>query len=307
MNLVTEKIIDFDIVFLSYDEPNADENYDDLLKKIPWAKRIHGVKGSDSAHKACADIAETERVVIIDGDNIVSPDFIKQEVEFEQDSDMTQTVYSWVARNNINGLVYGNGGIKCWPTTLIKSIRTHENALSDAQGSQIDFCWDINYYAQEKVMSNIHNNASPYQAWRAGFREGVKMALNSGSKQTKLELLNSHWKNLHRLYIWSTVGADVKNGIWAIYGARQGLHKTMCTDWDYIQVRDFEHLNNLWKEVQEDVNGVTGVRENVLTYGKLIEQELGLPIPIEPMSPEHCVFFKHVYLNPKRNSDGIIL
>ena len=28
----------------------------------------------------------------------------------------------------------------------------------------------------------------------------------------------------------------------------EGLHKTMCTDWDYVNVRDFEYPNNLWKE-----------------------------------------------------------
>ena len=52
---------DYDIIFLSYDEPNADKNYHDLLNKIPWAKRIHGVEGSDAAHKACAELSETDR------------------------------------------------------------------------------------------------------------------------------------------------------------------------------------------------------------------------------------------------------
>ena len=33
------KIIDQDIIFLSYDEPNAEKNYSDLLRKVPWAKR----------------------------------------------------------------------------------------------------------------------------------------------------------------------------------------------------------------------------------------------------------------------------
>ena len=36
------KVIDFDIIYLSYDEPNAEENYANLLTKVPWAKRIHG-------------------------------------------------------------------------------------------------------------------------------------------------------------------------------------------------------------------------------------------------------------------------
>ena len=38
-------IAEQDIIFLSYDEPNAEKNYVDLVKKVPWAKRVHGVEG----------------------------------------------------------------------------------------------------------------------------------------------------------------------------------------------------------------------------------------------------------------------
>ncbi len=243
------KVAECDVVYLSYDEPNAEQNYADLLTKIPWAKRIHGVDGSDSAHKACARIAETERVVIIDGDNIVRPELIQQEVEFYNDSDMN-CVISWGARNVINGLIYGNGGVKCWPTELILNMRTHENAESDNAKTQVDFCWDINYVQMDKCMSDVYNNGSAQQAWRAGFREGVKMSLLEGSKPTKDKLFNKqvHWKNLHRLLIWMHVGMDIQNGDWAIYGARQGCYMTNCTDWDYLNVRDFKWLNTFWEE-----------------------------------------------------------
>jgi len=52
-------ITEFDIIFISYDEPNADNNYADLLDKCPWAKRSHGVWGSDAAHKAAAAMSDT--------------------------------------------------------------------------------------------------------------------------------------------------------------------------------------------------------------------------------------------------------
>ena len=48
-------ITEFDIVYISYDEPNAEQNYANLLEKCPWAKRSHGVWGSDAAHKAAAE------------------------------------------------------------------------------------------------------------------------------------------------------------------------------------------------------------------------------------------------------------
>ena len=41
----TYPISDFDVVYISYDEPNAERNWADLLSKCPWAKRVHGVKG----------------------------------------------------------------------------------------------------------------------------------------------------------------------------------------------------------------------------------------------------------------------
>jgi glyoxylate utilization-related uncharacterized protein len=88
----TVKILDYDIIYLSYDEPNAEKNYADLLAKVPWAKRIHGVKGSDAAHKACANLSETDRFVTVDGDNIIREDFLNQEVNFDEHKDLSKCV-----------------------------------------------------------------------------------------------------------------------------------------------------------------------------------------------------------------------
>ena len=84
---------DHDIFYLSYDEPNAEKNYADICNKIPWVKRVHGVKGSDAAHKACAEISETQRFITIDGDNMVKPEFINQSVEFIAGSDISKNVF----------------------------------------------------------------------------------------------------------------------------------------------------------------------------------------------------------------------
>ena len=45
------RISDLDFVYISYMEPNKEENWADLKNKVPWAKRVDGVKGFDSAHK----------------------------------------------------------------------------------------------------------------------------------------------------------------------------------------------------------------------------------------------------------------
>jgi len=78
------RVAEQDIIFLSYDEPNAEKNYADLCQKIPWAKRVHGVKGSDAAHKACADLSDTEYFITVDGDNQVKPEFLNVEIDVEK-------------------------------------------------------------------------------------------------------------------------------------------------------------------------------------------------------------------------------
>lgn len=299
------RVLDYDIIYLSYDEPNAEQNYADLCKKIPWAKRVHGVEGSDSAHKACAKLSETDRFVTVDGDNRIREHFLTQEIDFEEHVELENKVISWCGHNIINGLMYGNGGVKCWPKEFVLNMKTHENADTNNLHAQVDFCWDLEYIQMNSCFSDVYNNSTPHQAWRAGFREGVKMALDQGIRPSLEKFKNNHWKNLHRLYIWLMVGADVENGEWAILGARDGLYKTMCTDWDYVNVRDFQYLNNLW---ESDYKNMTDkqVQTQIHLTGVDIIKNLDLPISREQLNSDQSKFFKSVYQNPARISKAVI-
>ena len=296
------RVTDCDIIYLSYDEPNAEKNYADLLTKVPWAKRVHGVEGSDAAHKACANLSDTDRFITIDGDNIIEQSFIQQELDLSDHQQLENCVISWCGKNVINGLLYGNGGIKCWPKEFVLNMKTHENAESDNPHAQVDFCWDVQYIQQNSWFSTVYNNDTPYQAWRAGFREGCKMSLDRGVKpETPKEFIDGHWKNLHRLYIWLMIGSDVKNGLWAIHGAREGLRKTMLTDWDYINVRDFEYLNQMWKEEYSHLTE-DNLMEHIVTLGDTLKDKLGVPIAELPLDKMQSKFFKEVYQNPSRKA-----
>ena len=299
------RVLDYDIIYLSYDEPNAEQNYADLCKKIPWAKRVHGVEGSDSAHKACANLSETDRFVTIDGDNRIREHFLTQEIDFEEHVELENKVISWCGHNVINGLMYGNGGVKCWPKEFVLNMRTHENADADNPHAQVDFCWDVEYIQMNSCFSDIHNNSTPQQAWRAGFREGVKMALDQGVRPSLKDFKNNHWKNLHRLFIWLMVGADTDNGEWAIMGAREGLYKTMCTDWDYVQVRDFKYLNQLWEDEYKDIVK-SNVATKIMDTGEKLIKEMDLPISTKALDAGQSMFFKTVYQNPARISKAVI-
>jgi len=296
------KLINYDLIFLSYDEPNKERNYADLKKKFPWAKRVDGVHGSDSAHKACAKLSETDRFITVDGDNIVDSKFFTQELDLSEHKELERCVISWTGKNHINGLMYGNGGLKCWPKEYVLNMRTHENADPNNPHAQVDFCWDVEYIQMNSCYSEIFNNATPQQAWRAGFREGVKMALDRGIKPSVEAFKKNHWKNLHRLYIWLMVGADVENGLWAIYGAREGLYKTMLTDWDYVNVRDFDWLNDYWDNtVNKKIDKENIIRKCEDLADALIPV-LDLPIAAYPLEADQSLFFKTVYQNPSRNS-----
>lgn len=265
------KVIEFDVVFLSYDEPNADLHYADLCNKVPWAKRVHGVKGSDEAHKEAARICETDWIITVDADNIVDPKF------FNLDLDMSNPkiqVFSWLARNKINGLLYGNGGLKIWKRDFILNMKSHE--ASESERAQVDFCWEDGYVQFKECYSETVITGSPFQAWRAGFREGVKMTLLDGVKVPPQEIKERiWWHNLHRLKMWSTVGMHEENGKYAILGARMGTWMTNCTDWNYVDVRDFEVLKNIY---EQNVNH-TFVEEDIQDLGVKLRQQLGFDWP----------------------------
>ena len=265
------KIVEFDIVFLSYDEPNADMHYADLLTKAPWAKRVHGVKGSDAAHKAAANLSDTEWFITVDADNIVHTEFFDLDLDM---SDPKIQVYGWCGRNSVNGLRYGNGGLKIWKKEFVLNMRTHE--ASDSDRGQVDFCWEEGYRNFPRVYSDSIITGSPFQAWRAGFREGVKMTLLDGVRVPPMEIKERiWWHNIHRLRMWSTVGSHEENGLYAILGARMGTWMTNCTDWNYIDVRDFEILRDMYDQNIDHGN----VEHDVIELGEKIKTNLGLDWP----------------------------
>ena len=103
-------INELDVFYISYDEPRKEEHWAKILDNVPWAKRVDGVKGFDNAHKECARQSETERFVTIDGDNEIDPKFFDNRLTITPKTE--KSIFSWSAVNVINGLIYGNGGLK---------------------------------------------------------------------------------------------------------------------------------------------------------------------------------------------------
>jgi hypothetical protein len=282
-------VADLDCIFLTYDEPMAEENWVKIRNMVPWAKRVHGVKGSDAAHKAAGAASDTERFILIDGDNIPYESFFNLTLELPDDQ-WESAVFRWRARNHINGLMYGNGGISSWTRTFVNNMRTHEATDGRAE-TEVEFCFDPLYWAMHDCYSTTYPNGSAFHAWRAGFREGVKMCLNKGARPTVAEFCDRvHQRNLDHLTIWHNVGADVEHGIWAIAGARQGTYNTMLvSDWDYREVQSFEFLTNYWESTVSRLDPT-----NLIEH---YQQELGtqLDLPMNLLDANQSQFFKHHY------------
>lgn len=194
----------YDIVFISYQELNADANYEILKTRFPTVKRVHGVKGIHQAHIAAAKLCFTKMFWIVDGDAQIVDDF---DFSYQCSKWDLNTVHVWRSQNPINDLVYGYGGVKLFPTRLTKNMDTSKPDMTTSITDKF------------KAMSDISNvtafNTDPYNTWRSAFRECCKLSSRIIDRQKDNETNK-------RLKIWCTVGEDRLYGKYAINGAQAG-------------------------------------------------------------------------------------
>lgn len=194
----------FDVVFISYNESNADENYKKLLLKVPNAKRIHGIKGIHNAHREAAKLVSTNMFWIVDGDAEVCDDF---NFDYQVPKWDFTTVFVWRSVNSVNDLVYGYGGVKLFPTQLTLDMDTNTTDMTTSISKNF------------KPMNQISNvtvfNTDPFSTWKSAFRECVKLSSKIIDRQKNTETEN-------RLLVWKTTGLDKPHGIYSVKGAEMG-------------------------------------------------------------------------------------
>lgn len=226
----------FDIVFISYNENDADDNYRRLLERFPRAKRIDGVKGIHQAHINAAKLSTTDMVWIVDADAIIDNDFyFDYQIPF-YDTSARSTVHVWKSQNPINGLEYGYGGVKLLPKRLTMYLDT----------SSIDMTTSIS--SKFKVINKVSNitkfNTDPYSTWRSAFRECVKLS-------SKVIDRNYDDETEERLRIWCILQEDVPYGFYAHAGALAGKEygETNIKNLEALsKINDFEWLKENFNE-----------------------------------------------------------
>jgi hypothetical protein len=214
----------YDIIFISYQEPNADANFARLKARFPRAQRVHGVKGIHQAHIAAAKKSFTKMFWVVDGDAEIVDSF---NFDYIADAWSQECVHVWRSINPVNGLQYGYGGVKLLPKSLTVKMDL----------SKPDMTTSISplFKAIDEVSNVTKFDTDPFNSWKSAFRECVKLASKVIDRQDDNE-------TAIRLDRWCTVGSNLDAIAGAIAGRDYGTkHKDdsnalkQINDFDWLQ------------------------------------------------------------------------
>ena len=217
----------YDIIFISYNEVYAEENFAKLKDRFPLVKRVTNVQGIHNAHIAAARKSFTKMFWVVDADAIILETFdFKYQIPGDWD---LETVHVWRSRNPVNNLEYGYGGVKLLPKKLTLSMDT----LS------VDMTTNIskNFKIMDAVSNITAFNTDEYSTWRSAFRECAKLAVIADSEATE------------RLDIWCNV-AQGNYAEFAIKGACAGRsygEKNASNPEALSKINDFTWLQDQWQ------------------------------------------------------------
>lgn len=224
----------YDVFFISYDEPNAEDNWQRLLQFAPTARRVHGVKGIKPAHQQAASMSNTAAFFVVDGDAWISDDWDFYSEFFDdvklpfRGREVSDCVLVWRSLNPYNGLEYGYGGLKLLP----KKRMLMPGGGIDVTTSICDCFMPLDWTACETRFAS-----SSWHAWRGAFRECTKLA--------SAAIINENAGSNDWLEIWTSratgiYSKEIMKG--AIAGKQYGLDNagnkeaiTRINDYDWLK------------------------------------------------------------------------
>lgn len=224
----------YDMIFISYGEPNAEENFQRIKARFPLVKRVKDVTGIHNAHILAAKKSFTEMFWVIDGDAQVLDEFNFDYKVPEWDYNV---VHVWRSRNPINNLEYGYGGVKLLPKKLTLSMDTSKPDMTTSISTE--------FKAMPEVSNITAFNTDDFTTWRSAFRECCKLASKSIEGQVNEE-------TEYRLSVWRTIGTEH-----SIAGAVAGtLWGTLNKDKpeELIKINDYNWLKEQYEETSRNTN-----------------------------------------------------
>lgn len=218
----------YDIIFISYNEPNADENFAKLKARFPYAQRINGVKGIHQAHITAAKKSFTKMFWVVDGDAEIVDTFNFDYVVSKYD---LECVHVWRSKNPVNGLEYGYGGVKLLPKKLTMNMDL----------SKPDMTTSISplFKAMEEISNITAFNTDPFNSWKSAFRECCKLASKTIDRQDTAE-------TEQRLTVWCSASTDVHAQDGACFGRDYGIKHASDPE-ALAKINDFEWLEDQFR------------------------------------------------------------
>lgn len=216
-----------DIVFISNGEKNADQNYEHLVACVGNLPnrlcKVENVEGRANAYKAAANASNSPWFFAVFAKLWVDENF---DWSWQPDRLQIPKHYIFYAKNPVNDLVYGHQAMIAYNKKLVLA--------NQAKG--LDFTLDDPHAVVEIVSGTARYATDAFSAWRAAFREAIKLAASTD------EISKT------RLNTWCSVGKG-EFGYWSTQGAKDGLEY-------YNQAKDFAllKLSYEWKWLKEKFN-----------------------------------------------------
>ena len=219
----------YDIVFISYGETYAEDNWNLLKSRFPTAKRVDGVKGIHQAHIKAAKKCFTKMFWVVDADAQLVDDF---NFDYEVDDYNLETVHVWRSINPINDLIYGYGGVKLLPRKLTINMDTSKADMTTSISTQ--------FKAIEQISNITAFNTDEFSTWRSAFRECAKLSSKSIQGQIDEE-------TEARLTVWTTKSHG-NYSEYALRGAWAGLEFGLSNGNDIQLINDFDWLYERFRQ-----------------------------------------------------------
>jgi hypothetical protein len=219
-----------DIVFLSYDEKNADDNWKKLQSSYPRAKRVHGVKGLVPAIKAAAEESTTDWFYIVFGKTEIVDSF-----KFDYCPNYLQHPANYVfhAYNPILDHSYGHDGIILHDREWVKNIKDWDLDLTMSH-----------HVVTVPILSCINRlDISSWSAWRTAFREAYKLSYYLDRRKSL--------EDEYHLHLWLTK-ENTEAGKFSKLGANQGRDYYLNNKKDY-SVNDWSWLEKLFNQTMKEL------------------------------------------------------
>lgn len=211
-----------DVVFISYDEKNADFNWERLLKKAPNAIRIHGVTGIMEAMKAAAGKVTTPWFYAVFGKTEVADTF-----QFNHCPNYLQHPANYIfhAYNPILDYAYGHGAIVMYDTEWVRNVTEFD----------IDFTMAHHTVVVPEISCINRVDIDPWAAWRTSFREVYKLCY--------LQSISPSDENKKHLERWLTMSLT-ENGKWSQLAAQDAY--VMFNAGETVDINDWKLLRSMF-------------------------------------------------------------